>query len=83
MINMTLSSMRNSSSFFDIDDIALIVNGRKKEEIGYFVPKIFKEDFEKFLKEVQKRKKQQLLKRVAEASKKDVIGDGAVSDGIM
>jgi len=82
MINMTLSSMRNSTNFFDIDDIALIVNGRKKEEIGYFVPKIFKEEFEKFLQNIQKKKKQQLLKRVLDASRKDTIGDGAVSDGV-
>jgi len=83
MINMTLTSIRNSTNFFNIDDIALIVNGRKKEEIGYFVPKIFKEEFEKFMLEIQKKKKQQLLKKVLDASRKDTIGDGAVADGLI
>ena len=68
MINMTLSSLRNSTDFFDIDDVAIIVNGRKNEEIGYFIPKIFKNDFEKFMK-----RKRQLLQRVLKASRKDKI----------
>lgn len=82
MINMTLSNLRNTTDFFDIDDVAMIINGRKKEEIGYFVPKIFKEEFEKFNEELQKKRKKELLKRVLKASRKDIIEDGAVSDGI-
>jgi len=82
MINMTLSSLRNTTNFFDIDDVATIINGRKKEEIGYFVPKIFKEEFEKFTIELQKKRKRQLLKKVLEASRKDAVGDGAVTDGL-
>ena len=82
MISMTLSSLRNSTNFFDIDDIATIVNGRKKEEVGYFIPKIFKKDFEKFVLELEKKKKRELLKKVLNASKKDKIGDGAIEDGI-
>lgn len=83
MISMTLSSLRNSTNFFEIDDVATIVNGRKKEEIGYFVPKVFKEEFTKFLAELEATKKRQLLQRVAKASKKDPIGDGGVDDGIV
>ncbi len=82
MINMTLTNLRNTSDFFDIDDVATIINGRKNEEIGYFVPRIFKEEFEEFTKQLQKKRKLKLLQRVAEASKKDTIGDGTVSDGI-
>ena len=82
MINMTLTSLRNTSNFFDIDDVATIINGRKKEEIGYFVPKIFKKEFEKFSLELQKKRKRKLLQKVLMASRKDTIGDGAVSDGI-
>jgi len=82
MINMTLSSLRNTTNFFDIDDVATIINGRKKEEIGYFVPKIFKEEFEKFSIELQKKRKRELLKKVLKASRKDTIEDGAVADGI-
>ncbi len=82
MINMTLTSLRNTTNFFDIDDVATIINGRKKEEIGYFVPKIFKEEFEKFSAELQKKKKRKILEKVLKASRKDKIEDGAVSDGI-
>ena len=82
MISMTLSSLRNSTNFFKIDDVATIVNGRKKEEIGYFIPAIFKEEFEKFTQELEKNKKRQLLKKVLNASRKDTVGDGAVDDGI-
>ena len=83
MISMTLSSLRNTTNFFDIDDVATIINGRKKEEIGYFVPKLFKEEFEKFSIELQKKRKKELLQKVLKASRKDIIEDGAVSDGIM
>lgn len=82
MINLTLSNLRNSIEFFNIDDIATIVNGRKKEEIGYFIPKTFKKEFEKFIFELEKTKKERLLKRIAKASKKDIIGDGTIDDGI-
>jgi hypothetical protein len=82
MISMTLSSLRNSTNFFKIKDIATIVNGRKKEEVGYFIPKTFKKEFEKFALELEREKKRKLLRKVLKASKKDVIGDGAVEDGI-
>ena len=83
MINITLSSLRNSTNFFDIDDVATIINGRKKEEIGYFVPKMFKEEFEKFILELEKKRKKALLQRVLKASRKDTIEEGAAADGIV
>lgn len=46
------------------------------------MPKIFKEEFEKFSLELQKKRKRKLLQKVLIASRKDTIGDGAVSDGI-
>jgi len=82
MINITLSKLRNNTKFFEIDDIAIIINGRKKEEIGYFVPKAFKKEFEKFIEELEKKRKRELLKRVLKASRKDVIEEGAIADGI-
>jgi len=66
-----------------MDDVATIINGRKKEEIGYFVPKIFKEEFEKFTLELEKKRKRELLQRVLKASRKDTIEEGAVADGIV
>ncbi len=82
MIEATLADLRKSSSFFKTTQVVHIVNGRKKEDIGYFVPTIFKEKFEIFLTELEKDKKRKLLQRVAKASVKDSIGDGAIDDGI-
>lgn len=82
MHSITLADLRNSASFFDIDDIVSIVNGRKKEEIGYFVPKSLKVEFEKFTVELERKRKIAKLKRVAEADRLDPIGDGAINDGL-
>ena len=56
--------MRNSSDFFKTEDIIQILDGRKKEEIGFFVPQIFKEEFQKFVDSVEKKRKLALLSRV-------------------
>ena len=82
MIEATLADLRQSASFFKTKEVVHIVNGRKKEAIGYFVPNIFKDKFESFLLELEKEKKRKLLHRVAKASAKDGVGDGAVDDGI-
>ncbi len=82
MIQATLADLRQSSTFFQTDDIIKIVNGRKKEEIGYFVPIALQETFENFLITLQQEKKKQLLQRIAHASKKDPIEEGTVDDGI-
>ena len=82
MIEATLADLRQSASFFKTTQVVHIVNGRKKEEIGYFVPTIFKDKFESFVLELEKEKKRQLLQRVAKASAKDFVGDGAIDDGI-
>ena len=82
MINLTLSTLRDSSILFKIEDIALIIDGKKKQEIGYFIPAALKKEFETFVKQKEHEKRLKLLKRVANASKKDIIGDGAVSDGV-
>ena len=82
MIEATLADLRQSASFFKTKEVVHIVNGRKKEAIGYFVPNIFKDKFESFLLELEKEKRRKLLHRVAKASAKDGVGDGAVDDGI-
>jgi hypothetical protein len=82
MIKATLADLRQSSSFFKTDEIIEIINGRKKEQIGYFVPISLQEVFEDFLIKIKKEQKRKLLKRVANASRKDIVGDGAVDDGI-
>lgn len=82
MVNMTLSTLRKTNNFIDIDDIVVIINENKKEEIGYFIPKTLKDEFEKFHLEMQNKRKKELLQKVLKASRKDPIEEGAISDGI-
>ena len=82
MIEATLADMRNSRTFFKMDEIIHISDGRKKEDIGFFVPQVFKEEFEKFVEKIEKKKKLTLLNRVAKAQKQDPISEGGISDGI-
>ncbi len=83
MIETTLSQMRNSSDFFKTSEIIHILDGRKKEEIGFFVPVALRDEFQKFVKKVEKQKKEALLKRIVKAQKADPVGDGSVDDGIL
>ena len=82
MIDATLANMRKSSDFFKTDEIIHIFDGRKKEDIGFFVPKIFKDEFQKFVEKIEKKKKISLLQRVAKAQGKDPIAEGSISDGV-
>lgn len=82
MIEATLANMRNSSDFFKTDNIIKILDGRKKEEIGFFVPVNFKEEFEKFIKQIEEQKRLALLQRVSKAQKQDPIEEGSSDDGI-
>jgi len=82
MIDATLANLRNSSDFFKTDEIIHIFDGRKKEDIGFFVPKVFEAEFQKFVEKIEKRKKQALLQRVAKAQKKDPVAEGSSADGI-
>ena len=83
MIETTLSNMRNSSNFFKTSEIIHILDGRKKEEIGFFVPSVLRDEFQKFIDKIEKKKKRALLERVAKAQKLDPVGDGGVGDGIL
>ena len=82
MIEATLANMRNSSNFFKTDQIIHIFDGRKKEDIGFFVPQVFEKEFQKFIENIEKKKKLSLLKRVAQAQHSDPIAEGSINDGI-
>ncbi len=82
MIEATLANMRNSSDFFKTDKIIQILDGRKKEEIGFFVPQIFKEEFQKFIDTIEKKRRLALLNRISNAQKQDPIEEGSSDDGI-
>ena len=82
MITYTLADLRNSKDFFQKEEIIHIFDGRKKEDLGYFVPKYFAKEFHLFLEELEKKQKKALLYRVANAQKRDPIEEGVTSDGI-
>jgi len=82
MIETTLSKLRSSSDFFKTSEIIHILDGRKKEEIGFFVPLALKNEFQKFIEKIEKKKKILLLKRIVKAQKKDPIEEGCINDGI-
>ncbi len=82
MIQATMADMRKSVDFFQTDQVINIINGRKKKEIGYFVPSKFKVDFLKFLTELNNKKRLENAKRAAQAQILDSIGDGTAGDGI-
>ncbi|MFA6760252.1 MAG: hypothetical protein WCR69_04325 [Sulfuricurvum sp.] len=82
MNTITLADLRNPIEFFKTDEILHIVNGRKKEDIGFFVPIELKAEFLEFLEKIESKKRAKLLKKIAEAQKKDPIDDGAVADGL-
>jgi purine nucleoside permease len=74
--------MRNSSDFFKTSEIIHILDGRKKEEIGFFVLSIFRDEFQKFIDKIEIKKKISLLERVARAQEKDPIEEGSIDDAI-
>ena len=82
MIEATLANMRSSSDFFKTDNIIQILDGRKREKIGFFVPQIFKDEFEQFVNEIEKKRKLALLNRIAKAQAKDPIEEGGINDGL-
>ncbi len=82
MIEATMADLRKSIDFFMTDDIVHIINGRNEEEVGFFVPTIFREEFYKFVQMIEKKRKRELLNRVSISQKQDSISDGAIEDGI-
>lgn len=82
MLQATMADMRKSVNFFQTNEVINIINGRKKQEIGYFVPSRFKADFLKFLAELNNKQRLDNAIRAANAQKLDPISDGSVGDGI-
>lgn len=84
MIEATLADIRKPEILHGFqNDIVHITDGRKKEEVGFFIPKSMIGEFRDFLASVEKAKKTALLKRVAKAQEKDPIEEGGIDDGIF
>jgi len=82
MINATLAQMRNSEKFFKTDEVIHIINGRKKQQLGFFVPEKLREEFKPFLQKIEDDKNMNALKLAAKAQTMDPIGDSTIGDGI-
>ncbi len=81
MLNIKLSEIRNPSILNNQTELLHILDGRKNEEVGYFIPKALSKEFESFIFKIERDKHLALLKKVAKTQKQDPIGDGAVDDG--
>lgn len=83
MIEATLAQIRKPETLYSYhDEIVHIIDGRKKEEVGFFVPKSMAKEFATFIDTIEKSKKRSLLARIAKAQKSDPISEGGVNDGI-
>lgn len=81
MIEATLSDLRKSHGFQDSNEVIQIIDGRKRHQVGYFIPKSLAKDFEGYLSNIENMKHSALLKRLANAQKQDPVGDGCIDDG--
>ena len=82
MIDITVADFRKSGEAMRGDEVIRLLDGRKKESIGYFIPTALYGYVKSGVEEAEKSKKAKLLAKIAEAQAKDEIGDGAVSDGL-
>lgn len=84
MIEATLAEIRKPETLYSYhDEIVHIIDGRKKEEVGFFVPKSMAKEFQSFIDNVERSKKRSLLERIAKAQASDPIEEGGVADGIL
>lgn len=84
MIEATLAEIRKPETLYSYhDEIVHIIDGRKKEEVGFFVPKSMAKEFQSFIDNIEKTKKRSLLERIARAQALDPIEEGGVADGIV
>ncbi len=83
MKEATLAELRSSKDFFMSDEIIQVIDGRKKEEVGFFVPKLFRDELLRFEEELKRKKRITLLKKIAKIQKKDPIEEGGVEDGLV
>ncbi len=57
MTNVTLADLRNSAEFLNSEEILHIFDGRKKEEMGFFVSIHFENEFMEFVKQLEVKKR--------------------------
>jgi hypothetical protein len=82
MITVTLAELRRSSELAESAEVILVSDGRKRKEVGYFIPISLAGEFRRFLDEAERRRKRAKLRRVARAQAADPIEEGGVDDGL-
>jgi len=82
MITITLAELRRSSELAQSDEVIRIADGRKRREVGYFIPVSMASEFRHFLEAMERRQRQEKLRRVARAQKRDPVNEGAIDDGL-
>lgn len=82
MLDISVADFRKSGEAMRGDEVIRLLDGRKKESIGYFIPTALYGYVRDAIEMAERSKKAKLLAKIAKAQAKDEIGDGAVSDGI-
>lgn len=82
MIEATLADLRSPNQLQQWHDVVHLVDARKKNPVGYFVPVELTEEFLPFLQAFDQKRRIALLQRVAAAQNADPIEEGASADGI-
>jgi hypothetical protein len=83
MIEATLADLRQPAIFAQWHhDVVHLVDGRKKQEIGFFVPAALANDFKPLFAALAHKQKQCLLERIAQAQLADPIEEDGSADGL-
>ncbi len=82
MLDISVADFRKSGEAMRGDEVIRLLDGRKMESIGYFIPTALYGYVKSGVEEAEKSKKAKLLAKIAKAQSKDEINDGAVGDGI-
>jgi hypothetical protein len=82
MIDISVADFRKSGEAIRGDEVIRLLDGRKKESIGYFIPTALYKYVKSAIEEVEKNKQKNLLSKIAKAQAKDPVGDDTASEGI-
>jgi hypothetical protein len=82
MITITLAELRRSSELARSDEVIRISDGRKRKEVGYFIPVSMASEFQRFFEEIERRRRREKLQRIARAQRRDPVEEGALDDGL-
>lgn len=82
MLDISVADFRKSGEAMRGDEVIRLLDGRKKESIGYFIPTALYGYVKSAIEEAERNKKSKLLSKIAKAQSKDPIGDEAADEGL-